>query len=60
MTGTIFFEANRAQHSIGDTIYGYPMIGDAYILMYNSELFEEAGLTEPPATFEEFMSTQRS
>ena len=48
------FEANRAQHSIGDTIYGYPMIGDAYILMYNSELFEEAGLTEPPATFEEF------
>lgn len=48
------FQGNRDQHSIGDTIYGYPMIGDAYILMYNTELFEKAGLTEPPKTFDEF------
>ena len=48
------FEGNKSQHSIGDTIYGYPMVGDAYVLMYNTELFEKAGLKEPPKTFEEF------
>lgn len=47
------FEANRQQHSVGDTIYGYPIIGDAYLLFYNTELFEKAGLDHAPTTLDE-------
>ena len=47
------FEANRDQHSVGDTIYGYPIIGDAYLLFYNTELLAKAGLENAPQTWDE-------
>lgn len=47
------FPGNREQHSVGETIYGYPIIGDAYLLMYNTELLAAAGYTEPPKTLDE-------
>ncbi|MFC4222707.1 extracellular solute-binding protein [Lysinibacter cavernae] len=32
-----------------------PLYGLAYNMYYNTKLFEEAGITEPPATWEEFI-----
>lgn len=50
------FPANLAQHSIGDTLYGYPMLGDFFLLYYNTEAFADAGLTGPPKTFDEVLT----
>ncbi|MFL0410250.1 ABC transporter substrate-binding protein [Microbacterium paludicola] len=36
-----------------------PLYGLAYSLYYNTTLFEEAGITEPPATWDEFIETAK-
>jgi multiple sugar transport system substrate-binding protein len=36
-----------------------PLYGLAYSLYYNTALFEEAGITEPPATWDEFVETAK-
>lgn len=43
--------------SVDDTLYGIPNEVDLYALNYNTRLFEEAGIDEPPATWEELVST---
>ncbi len=42
--------------SIGGTTYGIPNEIDVYALNYNKRLFEEAGITEPPKTWDEFLA----
>lgn len=37
-----------------DEIYGVPQVTDTLGLLYNREVFEEAGIEEPPATWDEF------
>lgn len=50
------FTGNRNQHMVGDTIYGYPLTGDAMMLYINTEMWEAAGYTEAdvPKTLEEY------
>ena len=40
--------------SIDGTQYGLPFIASARALFYNKDLFQKAGLTEPPKTWAEF------
>ncbi|MDR1288122.1 MAG: extracellular solute-binding protein, partial [Treponema sp.] len=49
-----FFEGNRNQHSIGNTIYGYPILADNGVFYYNEAMVREAGFSGPPKTWDEF------
>lgn len=40
-------------------VYGYPNEVDLYQLNYNKRLFAEAGITKPPATWDELLSTAK-
>lgn len=40
-----------------DTMWGLPMDGESTGLFYRTDLFEEAGITNPPATWDEFEAT---
>jgi ABC-type glycerol-3-phosphate transport system substrate-binding protein len=40
----------------GGSLYGIPNEIDVYALNYNKRLFEAAGITEPPKTWEEFLA----
>ncbi|KQU99581.1 sugar ABC transporter substrate-binding protein [Devosia sp. Root105] len=42
--------------SIGGTLYGIPNEIDVYALNYNKKLFEAAGITEAPKTWDEFLA----
>ena len=42
--------------SIDGTLYGIPNEIDVYALNYNKKLFEEAGIAEPPKTWDEFLA----
>ena len=42
--------------SIGGVLYGIPNEIDVYALNYNKKLFEEAGITEAPKTWDEFLA----
>lgn len=42
--------------SIDGTLYGVPNEIDVYALNYNTALFEEAGIAEPPKTWDEFLA----
>jgi len=42
--------------AIGGTQYGVPNEIDVYALNYNKKLFAEAGITEPPKTWDEFVA----
>lgn len=39
-----------------DSIYAFPWYGAPSVCMYNKDLFEKAGLQNPPKTFEEMLS----
>ena len=39
--------------------FGFPWYLTARVVLYNTEIFEEAGITEPPATFEELADVAR-
>ena len=45
-----------AGQTIDGSIYGYPNEIDTYQLLYNKKLFAAAGISEPPATWEELIS----
>ena len=42
--------------SVDGTVYGYPNEINTYALNYNKRLFTEAGITAPPATWDELMA----
>lgn len=42
--------------SVDGAVYGYPNEVDLYALNYNKALFEEAGISEPPATWDELLA----
>lgn len=43
----------------GKTPTSVPLYSQAYSLYYNTKLFEEAGITAPPATWDEFVDTAK-
>ena len=45
-----------AQATIDGTLWGVPTEVSAYMLVSNMALLEEAGITEPPATWDEFVA----
>lgn len=54
------FEENLISQNdlaVSDARYGYIFETNQYALIYNTQLFEEAGIANPPATFEEFLET---
>jgi multiple sugar transport system substrate-binding protein len=48
-----FTEGMLSTGIVDGTIYSLPSDGGDYGLIYNKAMFEEAGITEPPATWEE-------
>lgn len=55
-----FMESALSLGNINGTQYGIPVIADPRILIYNKEMFEEAGLDpeSPPTTWEELKEAQ--
>lgn len=48
------FQPSFAENaSLDGTMYGMPLIASARSLFYNTDLFEQAGVTEPPKTWDE-------
>ncbi|WP_341945997.1 sugar ABC transporter substrate-binding protein [Microbacterium sp. LWH11-1.2] len=41
---------------VGDRRYGLPFDGDTHVLFYNKEILERNGITEPPATWDEYVA----
>jgi len=41
------------------TLYGYPWFGHTIQLVYNADLFEEAGIESPPATWDELYAAAK-
>ena len=56
-----FYEGDVAQYTVGDQLYGMPMIADINILYWRKDLFEEAGLdpAQPPTTYDQFREYAR-
>lgn len=53
------FPAFRETARIGDRTYSLPVIKSFPVLYYNKDIFREAGLLEPPRTWEEFAAVGR-
>ena len=49
-----YVEAFRIQSTVDGSLYGLPFSGESTGLFYRTDLFEAAGITEPPKTWEEF------
>ena len=49
-----FVDAFRAQTTVDGKMYGLPFDGESTGLYYRKDLFEAAGITAPPKTWEEF------
>ncbi|KIH98728.1 hypothetical protein LP52_11330 [Streptomonospora alba] len=49
-----FTESSWRQMTYGDTAYGLPNNTGPLIMLYNQKVFDEAGIDEPPATWEEY------
>ncbi|QTE29157.1 ABC transporter substrate-binding protein [Pengzhenrongella sicca] len=43
-----------ADHSSGDSVYAIPVDGGPMGMLYRQDMFEAAGIMEPPATWEQF------
>lgn len=50
---TEFLETPLSSNVYEDKTYGVPQVTDTLGLMYNKELFEKAGIEEPPTTWDE-------
>lgn len=40
---------------VGDQRYGLPFDGDTHVLFYNTDILARNGITEPPATWDEYL-----
>jgi arabinogalactan oligomer / maltooligosaccharide transport system substrate-binding protein len=48
-----YFETPLSSNVFDGSTYGVPQVTDSLALLYNKELFEQAGIDSPPATWEE-------
>ena len=51
---TDFVDAFKAQATVDGKMYGLPFDGETTGLFYRKDLFQAAGITEPPKTWDEF------
>jgi len=54
-----FMEGFLSAFQTGGKTYGLPFYGESTMLMYNKEMFAEAGISEPPKTMEELIETAK-
>jgi multiple sugar transport system substrate-binding protein len=45
--------------TVDDKLYGFPWLGSSIQLVYNKTMFENAGITSPPDTWEELYETAK-
>lgn len=50
---SIYVDSIYSATKMGDSVYAFPWYVSPNILMYNKDLFQKAGLTKVPATFDE-------
>lgn len=55
-----FQESFAENEKFEGTQYGLPLIASARAMFYNKDLFEEAGITEPPATWDELHAAAKA
>lgn len=55
-----FYEAAVETASFDGVVYGVPMRWDAGSMIYNVDLFEQAGLEAPPATWDELIEAAQA
>src|SRR5690606_36733176 len=55
-----FYEAAVSTASFDDKVYGVPFRWDAGSMVYNADLFAEAGIEEPPATWAELKDAAKA
>ncbi|UCZ52836.1 sugar ABC transporter substrate-binding protein [Bacillus shivajii] len=46
--------------SVGDTLYGFPWLGHTIQLIYNKDMFEEAGIESAPTNWDELYETAKA
>jgi multiple sugar transport system substrate-binding protein len=51
-----FLENSRNNLSLDGTLYAVPMLGSVTTMLYNTAVFEQAGVTEYPTTWEELLA----
>jgi len=51
-----FFETPMSSNEFDGKTYGVPQVTDSLALLYNKQLFEKAGINEPPTTWDEVAS----
>lgn len=49
-----FYPLASSQGTVNGALYGIPLMYDGLVLVYNPDLFAEAGIASPPSTWEDF------
>lgn len=52
-----FMEVSIQQSSVDGQLYGIPVFNEHYVLYYNKAMFEAAGITKIPETYDELIET---
>lgn len=55
-----FQESFATASEVDGVQFGMPLIASARAMFYNKDLFEEAGISEPPATWDEFYDAAKA
>ena len=54
-----FIPSTLKQWSVGDKLYGWPIITDTNIYFYRKDLFQKYGIGQPPRTWDEYVQVAR-
>ncbi len=55
-----FQESFASNAELGGTMYGLPILASTRALFYNEDLLAQAGVTEPPATWDELLAAAQA
>lgn len=55
-----YFEGLWNSTTYGEATYGIPWYATVRVVLYNKQIFEEAGVTEPPQTYDDLVSIAES
>lgn len=54
-----FLSASLAPYTVNGHVYAIPMIGDPQFIYYRKSMFQAAGITQTPTTFDELITTAK-
>ena len=54
-----FLPASLAPYTVNGHVYAIPMIGDPQFIYYRKSMFQAAGITQTPTTFDELITTAK-